>query len=70
MKGILCPSLTNSFKAESLERSYLTYSHRQRQKSLIIVNIVDLILKAVLALVWAWRRETDMVSEIYFRFFF
>lgn len=62
VKGILCPSLTNSFKARSLERSYLTYSHRQRQKSLIIVNIVDLVLKAILSVVWAWRRS-DRVSK-------
>lgn len=65
VKGILCPSLTNSFKASSLERSYLTYSHRQRQKSLIIVNIVDLLLKVVLALVWFWRKapETEISAE-------
>ncbi|XP_030372445.1 adenylyl cyclase 78C [Scaptodrosophila lebanonensis] len=52
VKGILCPSLTNSFKQSSLERSYLTYTHRQRQKSLIIVNVVDFVLKVVLALIW------------------
>ncbi|XP_055605260.1 adenylyl cyclase 78C-like [Uranotaenia lowii] len=52
IKGILCPSMTNSFRAPSLERSYLTYSHRQRQKSLILVNVVDLVLKIVLASVW------------------
>ncbi|XP_053671800.1 adenylyl cyclase 78C [Anopheles nili] len=52
VKGILCPSMTNSFRAPSLERSYLTYSHRQRQKSLILVNVVDLVLKVVLASVW------------------
>lgn len=65
VKGILCPSLTNSFKASSLERSYLTYSHRQRQKSLIIVNIVDLLLKVVLAMVWFWRKspETEISAE-------
>ncbi|XP_044312659.1 adenylyl cyclase 78C isoform X1 [Drosophila rhopaloa] len=57
VKGILCPSLTNSFKQSSLERSYLTYTHRQRQKSLIIVNVVDLVLKVVLAFVWIMRRS-------------
>ncbi|KAH8380471.1 hypothetical protein KR009_010919, partial [Drosophila setifemur] len=57
VKGILCPSLTNSFKQSSLERSYLTYTHRQRQKSLIIVNVVDFVLKVVLALVWIMRRK-------------
>lgn len=63
VKGILCPSLTNSFKARSLERSYLTYSHRQRQKSLLIVNIVDLVLKIVLAIVWTWRRSEGSVCR-------
>lgn len=57
VKGILCPSLTNSFKQSSLERSYLTYTHRQRQKSLIIVNVVDFVLKIVLAFVWIMRRN-------------
>lgn len=59
VKGILCPSLTNSFRSRSLERSYLTYSHRQRQKSLLIVNIVDLVLKIVLAIIWTFR-QTNM----------
>lgn len=62
VKGILCPSLTNSFRARSLERSYLTYSHRQRQKSLLIVNIVDLVLKIVLAVVWLCKKSNDIVS--------
>ncbi|EDV52605.2 adenylate cyclase type 8 isoform X2 [Drosophila erecta] len=59
VKGILCPSLTNSFKQSSLERSYLTYTHRQRQKSLIIVNVVDFVLKIVLAFVWIMRRSEE-----------
>lgn len=53
--GILCPSFSSAFHSASLERSYLTYSHRQRQKSLIIVNIVDLVLKVILAVVYKWR---------------
>lgn len=60
VKGILCPSLTNSFKNRSLERSYLTYTHRQRQKSLIIVNIVDFLLKAVLALLWFMQSYSNI----------
>lgn len=57
VKGILCPSLTNSFKQHSLERSYLTYTHRQRQKSLIIVNLVDFMLKVTLAIIWFSRQQ-------------
>lgn len=44
-KGIFLPSLTNSFHNKQLETSYLLYSNRQRQKSLITLNIVDLGLK-------------------------
>ena len=44
-KGIFCPSLSNSFHSKQLETSYLHYSNRQRQKSLIMLNIVDLSLK-------------------------
>ncbi|XP_055845883.1 adenylyl cyclase 78C isoform X2 [Episyrphus balteatus] len=62
VKGILCPSLTNSFKNSSLERSYLLYTHRQRQKSLIIVNIVDFVLKAVLAVIWLYK-EAETKNE-------
>ncbi|KAH8372208.1 hypothetical protein KR093_010596 [Drosophila rubida] len=70
VKGILCPSLTNSFKQSSLERSYLTYTHRQRQKSLIIVNVVDFVLKIVMALIWMLqpkenRIATDAINSVY-----
>ncbi|KAI4466408.1 adenylate cyclase type 1 [Holotrichia oblita] len=51
-KGIYWPSLTNSFHNKHLEMAYLRYSHRQRQKSLIIVNIADLVLKIALMAVW------------------
>ncbi|XP_031625938.1 adenylyl cyclase 78C isoform X2 [Contarinia nasturtii] len=60
VRGILCPSLTNSFRARSLEHSYLTYSHRQRQKSLLIVNVVDLMLKIVLAIIWICRKSAEL----------
>ncbi|XP_066141819.1 adenylate cyclase type 8 [Euwallacea fornicatus] len=54
-KGIYWPSLTNSFHCKHLELAYLKYSHRQRQKALIIVNIVDLLLKVALIIVWVAR---------------
>ncbi|XP_065361143.1 adenylyl cyclase 78C isoform X1 [Calliphora vicina] len=62
IKGILCPSLTNSFKQSSLERAYLTYTHRQRQKSLIIVNIVDFVLKVALAMIWFLKETVTKVD--------
>ncbi|KAG8238917.1 hypothetical protein J437_LFUL000754, partial [Ladona fulva] len=46
-RGIYFPSLTNSFRERRLEMAYQRYSYRQRQKSLIIVNLVDLLLKDV-----------------------
>ncbi|CAH1100508.1 unnamed protein product [Psylliodes chrysocephalus] len=65
-KGIYWPSLTNSFHSKQLELAYLRYSHRQRQKALIIVNIVDLLLKICLILVWALynsKVKIDWVSN-------
>lgn len=64
VKGILCPSLTNSFKQSSLERSYLTYTHRQRQKSLIIVNVVDFVLKIVMALIWMLQPREERLETV------
>ncbi|EDV96903.1 GH16533, partial [Drosophila grimshawi] len=63
VKGILCPSLTNSFKQSSLERSYLTYTHRQRQKSLIIVNVVDFVLKIVMAIIWMLQPKEQLLTD-------
>ncbi|XP_076247270.1 adenylyl cyclase 78C isoform X3 [Calliopsis andreniformis] len=58
-KGIFCPSLSNSFHSKQLETSYLHYSNRQRQKSLIMLNIVDLSLKIVLLSIWLWERDEN-----------
>ncbi|XP_015114264.1 adenylyl cyclase 78C isoform X1 [Diachasma alloeum] len=55
-KGIFCPSLTTSFHSPSLEKSYFQYSSRQRQKSLIMLNVVDLGLKIALISIWISRR--------------
>jgi hypothetical protein len=52
-RGVYCPSLSNSFREDHLELAYQRYSHRQRQKSLIIVNLVDSLIKIVLATVTA-----------------
>ncbi|XP_076753507.1 adenylyl cyclase 78C isoform X1 [Xylocopa sonorina] len=58
-KGIFCPSLSNSFHSKQLETSYLHYSNRQRQKSLIMLNIVDLSLKIILMAIWLWKRDEN-----------
>lgn len=57
-RGVYCPSLSNSFREDHLELAYQRYSHRQRQKSLIIVNLVDSLLKIVLAAVRKHTRIT------------
>ncbi|XP_019763467.2 adenylate cyclase type 8 isoform X2 [Dendroctonus ponderosae] len=62
-KGIYWPSLTNSFQCNHLELAYLRYSHRQRQKALIIVNIVDLLLKVALIIVWAGNEQHVILDK-------
>ena len=47
-KGIYCPTLINNFHESHFELAYQRYSHRQRQHSLILVNLVDLSIKLVL----------------------
>ncbi|XP_048005531.1 adenylyl cyclase 78C-like [Leguminivora glycinivorella] len=67
-KGIYLPSITNSFTHESVELSYQRYSRRQRQKSLIMVNVVDLILKISLAVIYLATHQTtanDTSGETY-----
>lgn len=44
-RGILFPRLTDDFSDSHLEDAYQRYSHRQRQKSLVIVNVIDIFLK-------------------------
>ncbi|XP_052753771.1 adenylyl cyclase 78C [Galleria mellonella] len=62
-KGIYWPSLTNSFKDEAIETSYQRYSRRQRQKSLIMVNVVDLALKICLSLIYTMRSNATNDSD-------
>lgn len=44
-KGILVPKLTDNFTDSHLEAAYQKYSHRQRQKSLLILNLIDVAVK-------------------------
>ena len=60
-RGVYCPSLSNSFRELHLELAYQRYTHRQRQKSLIIVNFVDALLKIVLAVV---RKQSTVLTLI------
>ncbi|CAH0600201.1 unnamed protein product [Chrysodeixis includens] len=51
-RGIYCPSFRNTFKNKAIETSYQRYLRRQRQKSLLLVNIVDLVLKIGLIFIY------------------
>ncbi|RWS13387.1 adenylate cyclase type 8-like protein, partial [Dinothrombium tinctorium] len=51
--GILFPRLTDDFRDSHLEAAYQLYSQRQRQKSLAIVNIIDILYKIALCTVYA-----------------
>ncbi|CAH0691551.1 unnamed protein product, partial [Chilo suppressalis] len=63
-KGIYWPSLANSFKDEAVECSYQRYSRRQRQKSLIMVNVVDLALKICLSVIYILtNRSTGTILD-------
>ncbi|CAL8110129.1 unnamed protein product [Orchesella dallaii] len=46
-RGIYLPTLTNRFGDKKLETAYQRYACRQRQRSLLIVNIIDLVIKIV-----------------------
>ena len=45
LKGIILPRLTDNFNDSHLEAAYQRYSHRQRQKSLLILHILDVVVK-------------------------
>ena len=47
MYGIYLPSLSGRLENPTLEAAYQKYSHRQRQKSVILVNMFDLLIKIV-----------------------
>lgn len=49
-KGIYLPSLSGKLQDERLELAYQKYAHRQRQKSLMLVNSADLLLKVIILL--------------------
>ena len=54
-KGILIPKLSDNFGDTHLEAAYQKYSHRQRQKSLLILNLIDAALKVAFFLAFLMR---------------
>ena len=58
--GIYLPSLSGRLQDPKLEDAYQKYSYRQRQKSLVLVNLSDLLLKLlVLAKLFCLVKTTD-----------
>ncbi|XP_071744733.1 adenylyl cyclase 78C isoform X2 [Lepeophtheirus salmonis] len=47
-RGIYFPSLSGKLQDEALELAYQRYAQRQRQKSLLLVNFADFILKIII----------------------
>ena len=47
-RGIYLPSLGGKLQDERLEFAYLRYAHRQRQKTLMLVNLADIYVKILL----------------------
>jgi hypothetical protein len=55
--------VSSSFKDASLESTYQRYSHWQRQKLLIVVNVVDVVLKIItVAVISAQYRDSPESS--------
>ena len=63
-RGIYLPSLSGKLQDERLEFAYLRYAHRQRQKSLMLVNSADIILKILVILqVFCIIDEDDLAYQ-------
>ncbi|GIX74576.1 uncharacterized protein CDAR_312871 [Caerostris darwini] len=59
-----CPFLGHSFWDPSLEEAYQKYSHRQRRKSLVVVNLIDIILKVIWITSECIRGDTETAMVI------
>ncbi|XP_045130621.1 adenylyl cyclase 78C-like isoform X3 [Portunus trituberculatus] len=62
--GVYFPTLTNSFRDLQLESAFQRYSHRQRQRSLMMVNGVDLALKLAVLVIVLTQANADPVPTI------
>ena len=60
MYGIYLPSLSGRLDSPRLEAAYQKYSHRQRQKSVILVNMFDLLIKLVQLVIIVLREEEEL----------
>ncbi|XP_075743168.1 adenylate cyclase type 8 isoform X1 [Rhipicephalus microplus] len=63
--GFTFPRLTNSFRDDRLEIAYQRYSHRQRRRALLIVNLIDVFLKLALLVAFfasGWGDDPEMTQ--------
>ncbi|KAI2810934.1 Adenylate cyclase type 8 [Blomia tropicalis] len=61
-RGIHLLNLTNQFKDKHLESAYQRYSQRQRQKSLVILNIIDIVLKTIFLIAY-YVAESEQIDQ-------
>lgn len=54
----------SSFRDEQLERAYQRYSQRQRQRSLILVNIVDIVVKLLLSIFLVSTETRGKINKV------
>ena len=64
MYGIYLPSLNGRLDSPRLEAAYQKYSHRQRQKSVILVNMFDLLIKIVQLVIITVLRHSAPLSLV------
>ncbi len=64
-KGIYLPSLSGRLQDARLEAAYQKYAHRQRQKSLVLVNSADVLLKVVILLKVTCLLDHNESGEVY-----
>ena len=63
-RGIYLPSLGGKLQDERLEFAYLRYAHRQRQKTLMLVNLADIYVK-ILLIIYKYYNNQDGLQEDY-----
>ena len=66
-RGIYLPSLGGKLQDERLEFAYLRYAHRQRQKTLMLVNLADIYVK-ILLIIYKYYNNQDGLQEDYKRY--
>ena len=63
-RGIYLPSLGGKLQDERLEFAYLRYAHRQRQKTLMLVNLADIYVKILLIFYYYLNEDLDLNKDL------